>query len=207
MTSLSELATEASACTRCDLYKRASRTVFGEGPAAAELMLVGETPGDVEDKQGKPFVGPAGRLLDRALDESGISRQRVYLTNAVKHFKFEQSGKRRLHKPPNRTEIVACRPWLEEEITAVQPAVVVSLGATAGSALPGPGFRVGDHRGNLEQVDVGRWHGVLLSTIHPSSVLRARDHEARDQAYGGLVADLTTAVRALVPHRLAARRR
>jgi len=170
-------------------------------------MLVGETPGDVEDKQGKPFVGPAGRLLDRALDESGISRQRVYLTNAVKHFKFEQSGKRRLHKPPNRTEIVACRPWLEEEIAAVQPAVVVSLGATAGSALLGPGFRVGDHRGNLEQVDVGRWHGVLLSTIHPSSVLRARDHEARDQAYGGLVADLTTAVRALVPHRLAARRR
>jgi uracil-DNA glycosylase len=197
MASLSELATEAATCTRCDLYRHASRTVFGEGPAAAELMLVGETPGDAEDKQGKPFVGPAGRLLDRALHDSGISRERVYLTNAVKHFKFEQSGKRRLHKPPNRTEIVACRPWLESELAVVQPAVVVSLGATAGSALLGPGFRVGEHRGNLEQMEVGRWHGVMLSTIHPSAVLRARDSLARDQAYGGLVEDLTTAVRAL----------
>jgi DNA polymerase len=161
-------------------------------------MLVGETPGDVEDKQGKPFVGPAGKLLDRALRDSGISRERVYLTNAVKHFKFEQSGKRRLHKQPNRTEIVACRTWLEEELAVVHPAVVVSLGATAGSALLGPGFRVGDHRGKLEQLDAGRWHGVLLATIHPSAVLRARDSQARDQAYGGLVEDLTTAVRALV---------
>jgi uracil-DNA glycosylase len=197
MTSLSELAREAAACTRCDLYRQASGTVFGEGPAAAELMLVGETPGDVEDKQGKPFVGPAGRLLDRALHDSGISRERVYLTNAVKHFKFEQSGKRRLHKPPNRTEIVACRPWLEAELAVVHPAVLVSLGATAGSALLGPGYRVGDHRGNLEQIDVGRWHGAMLGTIHPSAVLRARDSQARDLAYGGLVKDLTTAVRAL----------
>lgn len=196
MTSLAELATEAATCTRCDLYQRASRTVFGQGPAAAELMLVGETPGDVEDKQGKPFVGPAGRLLDRALHDSGTSRELVYLTNAVKHFKFEQSGKRRLHKPPNRTEIVACRPWLEAELAVVHPAVVVSLGATAGSALLGPGFRVGDHRGNLEQIEVGRWHGIMLSTIHPAAVLRARDSQERDQAYGGLVEDLTTAVRA-----------
>jgi uracil-DNA glycosylase len=197
MASLPELATEAAKCTRCDLYRRASRTVFGEGPAEAELMLVGETPGDAEDKQGKPFVGPAGRLLDRALYDSGISRERVYLTNAVKHFKFEQSGKRRLHKPPNRTEVVACRPWLEAELAVVHPAVVVSLGATAGSALLGAGFRVGDHRGKLEQTDVGSWHGVMLSTIHPSAVLRARDSQARDQAYGGLVEDLAAAVSAL----------
>jgi len=161
-------------------------------------MLVGETPGDVEDKQGKPFVGPAGRLLDRAMLDSGINREQVYLTNAVKHFKFEQSGKRRLHKPPNRTEIVACRTWLEEELAVVRPAVVVSLGATAGSAFLGSSFRVADHRGKPEQINVGRWHGVLLSTIHPSAVLRARDSHARDRAYGGLVEDLTTAVRALV---------
>ena len=198
MTSLAELATRAATCTRCDLYKHASRTVFGEGPPTAELMLVGETPGDVEDKQGKPFVGPAGRLLDRAMLDSGINREQVYLTNAVKHFKFEQSGKRRLHKPPNRTEIVACRTWLEEELAVVRPAVVVSLGATAGSAFLGSSFRVADHRGKPEQINVGRWHGVLLSTIHPSAVLRARDSHARDQAYGGLVEDLTTAVRALV---------
>jgi uracil-DNA glycosylase family protein len=198
MASLSELAAQAATCTGCDLYRHASGTVFGEGPTAAELMLVGETPGDVEDKQGKPFVGPAGRLLDRALGDSGISRERVYLTNAVKHFKFEQSGKRRLHKPPNRTEIVACRTWLEEELAVVHPSVVVALGATAGSALLGPGFRVGDHRGRVEQVDVGRWQGFMLGTIHPSAVLRARDRQARDQAYGGLVEDLTTAVRALV---------
>jgi uracil-DNA glycosylase len=197
MTSLSELAAQAASCRRCDLYRQASRTVFGEGPAATDLMLVGETPGDVEDKQGKPFVGPAGRLLDRALSDSGISRERAYLTNAVKHFKFQPAGKRRLHKPPNRTEIVACRHWLEEELAAVGPAVVVSLGATAGSALLGPGFRVRDHRGNLEEIDVGRWHGAVVSTIHPSAVLRARDSEARDQAYEGLVVDLTTAAHAL----------
>jgi uracil-DNA glycosylase len=195
MTTLSELAAEAAGCTRCDLYRCATGTVFGQGPAGAELMLVGETPGDVEDRQGKPFVGPAGRLLDRALHDSGIDRERAYLTNAVKHFKFEQSGKRRLHKPPNRTEIVACRPWLEAELDVVQPAVVVSLGATAGSALLGPGFRVADHRGKLERLDIGRWHGVMLSTIHPSAVLRSRDGQARDEAYGGLVADLTAAVR------------
>jgi uracil-DNA glycosylase len=197
MTTLSELVAEAATCTRCDLYRCATGTVFGQGPARAELMLVGETPGDAEDKQGKPFVGPAGRLLDHALLDSGIDRERAYLTNAVKHFKFEQSGKRRLHKPPNRTEIVACRPWLEAELAVVQPAVVVSLGATAGSALIGPGFRVGDHRGKVEQIDVGGWHGVMLSTIHPSAVLRSRDGQARDEAYGGLVADLTTAVRCL----------
>jgi len=197
MTLLRELAEEAARCTRCDLYRRATATVFGEGPAGAGLMLVGETPGDVEDKQGKPFVGPAGRLLDRALHDSGINRQQAYLTNAVKHFKWEQSGKRRLHKPPNRTEIVACRSWLEAELVLVGPAVVVSLGAIAGSALAGPGFRVTDHRGKTEQIDVGSWHGLMVSTIHPSAVLRSRDRAARDEAYAGLVGDLRTAVAAL----------
>lgn len=196
MTKLAELAAEAASCTRCDLYRHASATVFGEGPAAARLMLVGEQPGDVEDRQGQPFVGPAGRLLDRALADSGVGRGQTYLTNAVKHFKFSQSGKRRLHKPPNRTEIVACRIWLEQELAVVQPRVVVALGATAGAALAGPGFRVGQHRGKPADINVGTWHGVLVATIHPSAVLRAPDSGARDRAYAGLVDDLTEAVRA-----------
>jgi len=197
MSDLRELAEEASRCTRCDLYRRATQTVFGEGPATAGLMLVGETPGDVEDKRGEPFVGPAGRLLDRALRDSGISREQTYLTNAVKHFKWEESGKRRLHKPPNRTEIVACRHWLQAELAVVGPAVVVSLGATAGSALTGPGFRIADHRGKPQEIEVAGWHGLLISTIHPSAVLRSRDGDARQQAYAGLVEDLRAAVSAL----------
>jgi uracil-DNA glycosylase family protein len=197
MTSLRQLSEEAAHCTRCDLYRRATQTVFGEGPARASLMLVGETPGDVEDKRGEPFVGPAGRLLDRALGDSGISREQTYLTNAVKHFKWEESGKRRLHKPPNRTEIVACRHWLQAELEVVSPAVVVSLGVTAGSSLTGPGFRIIDHRGKPAEIDVAGWHGLLISTIHPSAVLRARDGDARAQAYDGFVDDLRTAARAL----------
>jgi DNA polymerase len=156
-------------------------------------MLVGEQPGDAEDRQGAPFVGPAGRILDQALGDSGISRPDAYLTNAVKHFKFEKRGKRRLHQPPNRTEIVACRPWLEQELAIVDPAVVVALGAVAGSALIGPGFRVGQHRGKAEEIRVGSWSGLVVSTIHPSAVLRSRDSEARADAYAGLVADLRTA--------------
>jgi DNA polymerase len=158
-------------------------------------MLVGEEPGDVEDREGKVFVGPAGRLLDRALSDSGIARERTYLTNAVKHFKWEDSGKRRIHKPPNRTEVVACRPWLESELEAVGPAVVVALGATAGSALVGPSFRVGRYRGKPAELAVGGWHGLLVGTIHPAAVLRARD-ETRGEAYEGLVADLKIAVQA-----------
>ncbi len=178
--------------------------VFGEGPSDARLMLVGEQPGDVEDKRGKPFVGPAGRLLDRALVDCGINRADTFMTNAVKHFKFTQSGKRRLHQPPNRTQIVACRPWLEAEITIVDPAVVVSLGAIAGSALRGPGFRVSDHRGQTEDTTVGGWRGLMVATIHPSAVLRAADARARDSAYAGLVADLKTAATAAgVSHRRA----
>ena len=133
MTTLRELASEAAGCTRCDLYRNATGTVFGEGPGEAELMLVGEQPGDVEDRQGRPFVGPAGRLLDRALADSGISRRQAYLTNAVKHFKFQQSGKRRLHKPPNRTEIVACRTWLESNSTSSGP-----LSSSPSGRPPGP---------------------------------------------------------------------
>jgi uracil-DNA glycosylase len=197
MTTLDELAAKAATCTRCDLFKRATQTVFGEGPQNAELMLVGETPGNVEDKRGRPFVGPAGGLLDRALSDSGIARDRVYLTNAVKHFKWRESGKRRLHQPPNRTEIVACRSWLEEELTTVSPAIVVSLGVTAGSALIGPGFRLSDHRGKPADTNVASWHGVVVSTIHPSAVLRARDGAARTEAYRGLVEDLKTAARML----------
>ena len=198
MSSLTDLAREAASCTRCDLYRRATATVFGEGPVGAELMLVGEEPGDVEDKRGRPFVGPAGRILDRALAESEISRQRAYLTNAVKHFKWTEGGKRRLHQPPSRTEIVACRHWLEQELGAVGPAVVVALGATAGSALVGPQFRVGQHRGKPEPLEVGSWHGTLVSTIHPSAVLRS-DPQARAQAYDGLVADLRVAAGAARP--------
>jgi DNA polymerase len=196
VTTLRELAAEAASCTRCDLYRRATATVFGEGPAPASLMLVGEEPGDVEDKEGRPFVGPAGRLLARALADGGITRDAVYLTNAVKHFKWEERGKRRLHKPPNRTEIVACRSWLEEELAVVGPAVVVALGAVAGSSLVGPGFRVSDHRGQVEQLAVGSWSGQLVSTVHPSAVLRSGDRQERDRAYAGLVADLRTAARA-----------
>jgi uracil-DNA glycosylase len=195
-TTLRQLAAEAAGCTRCDLYRRASATVFGQGPAGASLMLVGEEPGDVEDKQGRPFVGPAGRLLDRALHDCRIARDSTYLTNAVKHFKWEASGKRRLHKPPNRTEIVACRPWLEDELVLVGPAVAIALGAIAGSSLVGPGFRVSDHRGKVEKLAVGGWTGLLVSTVHPSAVLRSRDGQERARAYSGLVADLTTAVSA-----------
>jgi uracil-DNA glycosylase len=195
VTTLRALAADAAACTRCDLYRRATATVFGEGKAGAMLALVGEQPGDAEDTEGRPFVGPAGRLLDRALADSGIDRADAYLTNAVKHFKWEPSGKRRLHKPPNRTEIVACRKWLEAELVIVKPAVVVALGAVAGSSLVGPGFRVSQHRGQVEELTVGDWSGLLVTTVHPAAVLRTADRQARDDSYAGLVADLTLAGR------------
>jgi DNA polymerase len=197
VTTLEQLAGEAASCTRCDLYRRATATVFGEGSQHASLALVGEQPGDQEDKQGHPFVGPAGRILDRALDDSGIARADTYLTNAVKHFKWVARGKRRIHQRPNGTEIMACRPWLEAELATVGPRVAVALGAVAGEALFGHGFRVRDHRGRLEDATVGKWHGIVLSSIHPSAVLRAPDGEAREQAYDGLVADLVKAREAL----------
>ncbi len=197
MTTLEKLANEAASCTRCDLYQRATATVFGEGRPHSPLALVGEQPGDQEDKQGHPFVGPAGHLLDRALHDSGIERADVYVTNAVKHFKWEARGKRRIHQRPNGTEIMACRGWLEAEFAVVGPRVTVALGAVAGEAIFGRGFKVRDHRGQVEDVTVGEWRGPVLSTVHPSSILRARDDQARAEAFAGFVADLVKAREAL----------
>ena len=192
-TSRQELAHNAATCTRCDLYARATQTIFGEGPPGAPIALVGEQPGDQEDKQGHPFVGPAGRILDRALDDSGISRADVYLTNAVKHFKWTERGKRRIHQRPNGTEIRACRFWLEAELAVLKPRVVVLLGAVAGEAVFGSRFRVGEHKGKAEEASLGTWHGLVVSTIHPSAVLRGPDAESRDRAYAGLVEDVLVA--------------
>jgi uracil-DNA glycosylase len=193
MTTWQELAESAASCTRCDLYQRATATVFGEGSTAAAMMLVGEQPGDQEDKQGRPFVGPAGRVLDRALDEAAISRADVYLTNAVKHFKWTERGKRRIHQRPNGTEIKACGFWLDAELGVVRPRLLVLLGAVAGEAVFGSQFRVGEHKGKVEEAEFGPWRGLVVSTIHPSAVLRAVDPEARESAFAGLVADLVTA--------------
>ncbi|WP_106399019.1 UdgX family uracil-DNA binding protein [Actinocorallia populi] len=204
---LSELREAAAGCRGCPLYERATRTVFGEGPAAARLMLVGEQPGDQEDRQGRPFVGPAGRLLGRALAEAGIERDAVYLTNAVKHFKFtcKEGSKRRFHQSPGATEINACRPWLVAELETVSPEVVVALGAVAGRALLGPSFRVTRQRGvpldcpPFEAIGApanaqGPPAGRIVATIHPSAVLRAPD---RDSVYAGFVGDLAVAARLL----------
>jgi uracil-DNA glycosylase len=197
VTTWRELAESAASCTRCDLYKRATATVFGEGKAAAAMVLVGEAPGDQEDKQGRPFVGPAGRVLDRALDEAGLDRAEVYLTNAVKHFKWTERGKRRIHQRPNRTEIKACVFWLDAELGVIRPRLILLLGAVAGEAVFGPGFRVGEHKGKVEEAAVGEWRGLVVSTIHPSAVLRGEDPEARERSFAGLVADLVTAREAL----------
>jgi uracil-DNA glycosylase len=193
VTDLRELADRAARCTRCPLYEHATRTVFGEGNASAAMMLVGEQPGDQEDKQGHPFVGPAGHVLDRALADSGISRPDVYLTNAVKHFKFTERGKRRIHQRPNGSEIRACRPWLDAELEVVSPRLVVLLGAVAGESLFGSRYRVGEHKGQPWEVSAGEWHGLVVGTIHPSAVLRGPDPESRDREYAGLVADLIAA--------------
>jgi uracil-DNA glycosylase family protein len=175
----------AAGCQACDLYRDATQTVFGEGPATATLMLVGEQPGDREDREGHPFVGPAGRLLDRALDEAGIDRTQVYVTNTVKHFKFTPRGKRRIHSTPQADEITACRPWLDAEVAVVQPSVVVALGATAAKALIDAKFKVTKQRGEVIERDGLR----LTATVHPSSILRGPD-EARTQAYEAFVEDL-----------------
>ncbi|MFI6790078.1 UdgX family uracil-DNA binding protein [Nonomuraea sp. NPDC050383] len=178
---------EASAgCQGCDLYRNASRTVFGEGPARARFMLVGEQPGDQEDRKGAPFVGPAGRILDRGLEEAGIDRDDVYVTNAVKHFSFVLRGKRRIHQKPTAAEVEACQPWLTAELAVVEPEVVVVLGATAARSLLGAAFRVTRQRG--EPVPLG--DALAVATIHPSAVLRAPD---RDAAYAGFLADLRVA--------------
>jgi uracil-DNA glycosylase family protein len=182
---LDALRREAASCTRCELYEPATQTVFGEGPPTAWLMLVGEQPGDKEDIAGKPFVGPAGRVLDTALERAGIARAEVYLTNAVKHFRFERRGNRRLHKTPGVTHIRACRPWLDCELAAVRPDAVATLGAIAAKALLGPEFRLTSQRGQVLD-----WEGRrLVATVHPSAILRG-PVEARDEALAALVADL-----------------
>ncbi|MDQ3343432.1 MAG: UdgX family uracil-DNA binding protein [Actinomycetota bacterium] len=183
--SLDELREAAAGCTNCDLYRHATQTVFGAGPQDARLMLVGEQPGDREDVEGEPFVGPAGRLLDQALVEAGIDRDVVYVTNAVKHFKFAPRGKRRIHATPKAEEIRACRPWLDGEIAAVRPAVVAALGATAAKVLLGPSFRVSKQRGEVVERDGLR----LTATIHPSAILRGPP-EQREAALNDLVDDL-----------------
>jgi DNA polymerase len=193
VTSWQEFRDEAARCTRCDLYRRATQTVFGEGRTGASVMLIGEQPGDQEDKQGHPFVGPAGRILDRALDEAGIDRSDVYVTNAVKHFKWTERGKRRIHQRPNGSQIKACGYWLDAELSSVRPRLAVLLGAVAGEALFGSRYRVGEHKGKAEEASFGSWHGLVVGTIHPSAVLRGPDQENRDRAYAGLVADLEVA--------------
>jgi uracil-DNA glycosylase len=184
---LEQLRAVAADCTGCELYRNATQTVFGRGAVPAEVMLVGEQPGDQEDKQGAPFVGPAGRLLDRALDEAGILEPVRYVTNVVKHFKWEPRGKRRIHKKPNLDEIMACKPWLEAEISVVKPRALVCLGATAAQALLGRNFRVTQHRGELVESALAE---LVTATVHPSSILRAPDDRAREEAFEGFVADL-----------------
>jgi uracil-DNA glycosylase family protein len=189
VTSLDELRVQAASCKDCDLWEHATQTVFGEGPDHAPLMLMGEVPGDKEDRAGHPFVGPAGRILDDALEEAGIERTLVYVTNAVKHFKFTpaRGGKVRLHKKPNQAEITACKQWWERELDAVQPDVLGLLGATAAQAVLGPKFRVTKDRGQWIDLPTGV---AALATIHPSAVLRSQDR--RDEEFAGLVADLRT---------------
>ena len=177
----------AEDCRACHLYKKATRTVFGEGPRKAEVMLVGEQPGDAEDLAGHPFVGPAGKLLDRALQEAGIDRRLVYVTNVVKHFKWEPRGKRRIHAKPNAAEIAACRPWLETEIALVKPRVLVCLGATAAQALLGRSFKVSQQRGRFMPSSLAP---RVTATVHPSSILRAPDEESRHSELERFVADL-----------------
>ncbi|MBW3611792.1 MAG: UdgX family uracil-DNA binding protein [Actinobacteria bacterium] len=183
---LADLAAAAGACRACDLWERASQTVFGAGPATATVMLVGEQPGDVEDREGAPFVGPAGRLLDQALEAAGIARERTYVTNVVKHFKWTPRGKRRLHQSPNAAEQAACRPWLDAELAAVQPEVLVALGATAAKALLGRDFRVSRDRGRFVDSPLAP---RVMATVHPSSILRT-DDDRRTAALQGLVDDL-----------------
>jgi len=195
---LAKLRKNAAACRNCDLWKRATQTVFGSGPATARVMFVGEQPGDVEDLEGEPFVGPAGRLLREALIEAGGDPAEMYLTNAVKHFKWEPRGKRRIHERPSREEILACRMWLEEEVALVRPAAIVALGATAVSALLGPKVRVMRDRGSFFDSKFGPRVAV---TVHPSSILRAPSAADRALARKAFVADLRRILRQARVHR------
>ena len=189
---LEELRRAAASCHGCDLYRHATQTVFGRGPATARAMLVGEQPGDQEDIQGAPFVGPAGEVLDRALVEAGIPRKDVYVTNVVKHFKFVRTPKRRIHQTPGTVEIGACRPWLDAELASIRPEMLVCLGATASKALLGAGFRLMQERGRLLKSPLAP---KVLATLHPSAVLRAEDKPGQDRLYGFLLTDLKLVAR------------
>jgi uracil-DNA glycosylase len=195
---LDGLGTAARLCTGCELYRNATQVVFGRGPANARLMLIGEQPGDQEDLQGAPFVGPAGEVLDRALADAGIARSEIYVTNVVKHFKWEPRGKRRIHRTPGMAEIEACRPWLEAELGAVRPDLIVCLGSTALQALMGPQFRVLKNRGRLFKTS---WGPPLMATLHPSAILRIDDPAAAEASYRMIVEDLGNATRFLASSR------
>jgi DNA polymerase len=192
--SLPQLREAAAGCRGCGLYRNATQTVFGQGTSSAEVVLVGEQPGDHEDIQGKPFVGPAGRILGESLDEAGLDPRKAYITNVVKHFKFSRRGKRRIHKRPAAEEIQACFPWLDAELQAVKPKALVCLGATAAQALLGRQFRVTQHRGEFVESELAP---VVMATVHPSSILRAPDEEARRRERKRFVADLRKLARKL----------
>ena len=185
--SIESLRDAVQRCQGCDLYQHATRAVFGEGETSARLVLVGEQPGDKEDRTGRPFVGPAGRVLDEALETAGIPRDQVYVTNAVKHFKFRMRGKRRLHEKPTQYEMRACRPWLEHELQLIAPEILVLLGATAAQSLLGSSFRITRHRGEVLDTPWARW---TFATVHPSSVLRIPDADARQAARDALFLDV-----------------
>jgi uracil-DNA glycosylase family protein len=199
VSALSKLKAEAAECQACDLWKNATQTVFGEGKTTSTVMFVGEQPGDREDLQGRPFVGPAGALLDKALEEAGIDRAKVYVTNVVKHFKWEPRGKRRIHKKPNAVEINACRPWLDAEIRAVKPRAIVCLGSTAAQALLGPKFRVSVQRAEFVKSPLAP---LVTATVHPSSILRAPSDEARRAEMKRFIDDLKK-IRAAIEAELA----
>jgi len=197
---IAKLRAAAANCKACDLWKFGTQTVFGEGSSKARVMLVGEQPGDQEDIQGHPFVGPAGKILDKALEEAGIDRKEVYVTNAVKHFKWEPRGKRRIHKKPNSLEITACRPWLEAELEVLHPEVIVCLGATAAQSLLGRQFKVSLQRGQWVESPLAPF---VMATVHPSSLLRAPDDETRHRETQRFIADLKRVHEALEKHRAA----
>jgi uracil-DNA glycosylase family protein len=192
-TTLPALRKAATACRGCDLYRDATQTVFGEGPADARIVMVGEQPGDREDIAGRPFVGPAGALLDRAIEEGGLVRDDIYFTNVVKHFKHVMRGKRRIHKKPDLEEIRACTPWLEAELARIQPRVLLLLGATAAQAILGRSFRVTQHRGEFVDSPLAP---LVTATVHPSSILRSRTDDERRSAFDAFVEDLRRIARA-----------
>jgi len=192
--SLPRLREAAAGCRGCELWRNATQTVFGEGRKSARIVVVGEMAGDYEDRQGQPFVGPAGRELDRALEAAEIDRRDIYVTNVVKHFKFEERGKRRIHQTPKKGEIDACMPWLDTEIKLIRPMAVVALGATAAKALLGPKFRVTQHRGELIESELAP---IVAATIHPSAIVRDRDDESRRRERSAFADDLRAVARAV----------